>query len=78
LLQGKRKYPASNWKRACSLRPTQGEEHMNTEEFYDLYREYLSLLDDTEQNSILITDRANADDVLWKFYSWLKEKNQLL
>jgi hypothetical protein len=48
---------------------------MNTEELYELFQEYLSLLDDKDQNSILITDKANADSVLWGFYSWLKEKN---
>jgi hypothetical protein len=48
---------------------------MSSEEFYELYKEYLCSVDDTDQNSILITDRANADAVLWQFYIWLKEKN---
>ena len=48
---------------------------MNTEDFYKLYQEYLHSFDDTDQNSILITDKAIADAVLWRFYNWLKEKN---
>jgi len=52
-----------------------GKKHMNAEDFYKLYQEYLHSIDDTDQNSILITDRANADAVLWRFYNWLKEKN---
>jgi hypothetical protein len=48
---------------------------MEAENFHELYQEYLGTLDEDHQNSVLTTDRANAEDVLWKFYIWLKENH---